>query len=174
MAARLRRSNIDASKGSVEEVERIVRQIRKKWRRTRIVLRADSGFARDELMSWCEANRVDYVFGVARNERLEKKLAPALQEACRASKKSDQAARVFDDFSWSTKDSWSRRRRIIACPLGDAQRQGRVDDAGSQSALHRDFAQGKAVGGTGALRGSLLRPRRHGKPDQGVPARPLR
>jgi hypothetical protein len=114
LVARLRRSNIDASKGSVEEVERIVRQIRKKWRRTRIVLRADSGFARDELMSWCEANRVDYVFGVARNERLEKKIAPALQEACRASKKSGQAARVFDDFSWSTKDSWSRRRRIIA------------------------------------------------------------
>ncbi|NGO56198.1 IS1380 family transposase [Allomesorhizobium camelthorni] len=114
LAAKLRRSNIDASKGSVDEVERIVRQIRRKWRRVRIILRADSGFARDELMSWCEANRVDYVFGIARNERLEKRIAPALQEACRVSRKSGQAARVFRDFLWSTKDSWSRRRRVIA------------------------------------------------------------
>jgi len=114
LAAKLRRSNIDASKGAVEEVERIVRQIRRKWRRVRIVLRADSGFAREELMAWCEANGVDYVFGLARNERLEKKIAPALQEARLASRKSDQAARVFRDFMWSTKDSWSRRRRIVA------------------------------------------------------------
>jgi Transposase DDE domain group 1 len=114
LAAKLRRSNIDASKGAVEEVERIVRQIRRKWRRVRIVLRADSGFAREELMAWCEANGVDYVFGLARNERLEKKIAPALQEARLASRKSDKAARVFRDFMWSTKDSWSRRRRIVA------------------------------------------------------------
>jgi hypothetical protein len=114
LAAKLRRSNIDASKGAVEEVGRIVRQIRRKWRRVRIVLRADSGFAREELMAWCEANGVDYVFGLARNERLEKKIAPALQEARLASRKSDQAARVFRDFMWSTKDSWSRRRRIVA------------------------------------------------------------
>ncbi|MDX8483310.1 IS1380 family transposase [Mesorhizobium sp. VK24D] len=114
LAAKLRRSNIDASKGAVEEVERIVRQIRRQWRRVRIVLRADSGFAREELMAWCEANGVDYVFGLARNERLEKKIAPALQEARLASRKSDEAARVFRDFMWSTKDSWSRRRRIVA------------------------------------------------------------
>ena len=71
LAAKLRRSNIDASKGAVEEVERIVTQIRSRWSKVRIVLRADSGFARDDLMAWCEANRVDYVFGLARNERLE-------------------------------------------------------------------------------------------------------
>ncbi|ANN60690.1 IS1380 family transposase [Mesorhizobium loti] len=114
LAAKLRRSNIDASRGSVDEVERIVTRIRRKWRTVRIILRADSGFARDELMSWCEANRVDYVFGVARNERLETKIAPALDEACRASRASGQAARVFRDFMWSTKDSWSRRRRVVA------------------------------------------------------------
>lgn len=91
-----------------------MRQIRRKWRTVRIVLRADSGFAREELMAWCEANGVDYVFGLARNERLEKKIAPALQEARLASRKSDQAARVFRDFMWSTLDSWSRRRRIVA------------------------------------------------------------
>lgn len=114
LAAKLRRSNIDASKGAVEQVARIVTQIRKKWRTVRIILRADSGFAREELMGWCEQNRVDYVFGVARNERLETKIAPALEEACRASKASGQAARVFSDFMWSTKDSWSRRRRVVA------------------------------------------------------------
>jgi Transposase DDE domain group 1 len=70
LAAKLRRSNIDASAGAVEEVERIVAQIRACWPRIKILLRADSGFARDELMAWCEANGVDYVFGLARNERL--------------------------------------------------------------------------------------------------------
>ncbi|RRH78931.1 IS1380 family transposase, partial [Mesorhizobium tamadayense] len=69
---------------------------------------------REELMAWCEQNRVDYVFGLARNERLETKIAPALEEASRASRASGQAARVFRDFMWSTKDSWSRRRRVIA------------------------------------------------------------
>ncbi|RRH78896.1 IS1380 family transposase, partial [Mesorhizobium tamadayense] len=69
---------------------------------------------REELMAWCEQNRVDYVFGLARNERLETKIAPALEEASQASRASGQAARVFRDFMWSTKDSWSRRRRVIA------------------------------------------------------------
>lgn len=114
LAAKLRRSNIDASKGAVEEVERIVTQIRKTWPTVHIILRADSGFAREELMAWCEINRVDYVFGLARNERLETKIAPALEEACLVSRKSGQAARVFRDFMWSTKDSWSRRRRVVA------------------------------------------------------------
>lgn len=114
LAAKLRRSNIDANKGSVEEIERIVTQIRQTWRTVRIILRADSGFAREELMAWCEQNRVDYVFGLARNERLETKIASALEEASRASRASGQAARVFRDFMWSTKDSWSRRRRVIA------------------------------------------------------------
>jgi hypothetical protein len=114
LAAQLRRSNIDASAGSVEEVERIVRQIRKRWPKVRIILRADSGFAREALMAWCEDNRVDYVFGLARNQRLETKIAPAMQEASLASTASGQAERVFRDFMWSTKDSWSRRRRVVA------------------------------------------------------------
>src|ERR1700742_4256648 len=71
LAAKLRRSNIDASAGAVEEIARIAAQIRRRWPRTRILLRADSGFAREALMAWCEANRVDFLFGLARNERLE-------------------------------------------------------------------------------------------------------
>jgi hypothetical protein len=91
-----------------------VAQIRKRWPRVRIILRADSGFAREALMAWCEDNRVDYVFGLARNQRLETKIAPAMQEASLASTASGQAERVFRDFMWSTKDSWSRRRRVVA------------------------------------------------------------
>jgi hypothetical protein len=79
----------------------------------RIVLRADSGFARDRLMAWCEDNRVDYVFALARNGRLEKRIAAALDEARRISQASGRPARVFRDFLWSTRDSWSRRRRVI-------------------------------------------------------------
>ncbi|TBC88663.1 IS1380 family transposase [Rhizobium ruizarguesonis] len=114
LSAKLRRSNIDASAGAVEEVGRIVKQIRTRWPGVRIVLRADSGFARDELMDWCETRNVDYVFGLARNKRLEKEIAEALEEARLEAGTSGQAARVFRDFLWSTKDSWSRRRRVVA------------------------------------------------------------
>jgi hypothetical protein len=123
LAAKLRRSDIDASAGSVEEIERIVGQIRTAWPKVGIVLRADSGFAREALMAWCEDNRVDYVFGLARNKRLEQRLADALDEARRLSEEttsqaatqeaSGKPARVFRDFPWSTRDSWSRRRRVI-------------------------------------------------------------
>jgi hypothetical protein len=114
LAAKLRRSNIDASAGSVEEVERIVGQIREAWPRVRIVLRGDSAFARERLMAWCEDNRVDYLFGLARNARLEKRIAQALDEARRIGRETGAPARVFRDFLWSTRDSWSRRRRVIA------------------------------------------------------------
>jgi hypothetical protein len=70
LAAKLRRSNIDASAGARDEFTRIVGQIRARWPRVAIMLRADSGLARDELLGWCEANGVDYVFGLARNQRL--------------------------------------------------------------------------------------------------------
>ena len=76
LAAKLRRSNIDAAAGAVEEVARIVGQIRARWPRVRILLRGDSGFCREALMAWCEANRVDYVFGLARNERLKQRSRP--------------------------------------------------------------------------------------------------
>jgi hypothetical protein len=113
LAARLRRSNIDASAGAVEEVERIVRQIRTRWPRVRILLRADSGFAREALMAWCEANRVDFVFGLSRNARLVEELAIDLAWAEEEATRTGQPARRFRDFRWSTLDSWSRRRRVI-------------------------------------------------------------
>jgi DDE family transposase len=114
LAAKLRRSNIDASAGSVEEIERIVRQIRERWPRVRILLRADSGFAREVLMAWCEENRVDYVFGLARNERLVAMIEAELAAAKAAAESTGRPARRFKDFQWCTLDSWSRRRRVVA------------------------------------------------------------
>jgi len=114
LAAKLRRSNIDASAGAVEEVARIVARIRRRWPRVRILLRADSGFAREELMAWCEAERVDYLFGLARNERLQARIAGQMLKAGRSAARTGKPARVFADFLWSTLDSWSRRRRVVA------------------------------------------------------------
>jgi len=114
LLAKLRRSNIDASAGAVEEVTRIVGQIRARWPRVEIVLRADSGFARDALMSWCEANRVDYVFGLARNERLVGQIADELAAAEAESLAKHGPARRFADFAWQTLDSWSCERRVVA------------------------------------------------------------
>ncbi len=114
LAAKLRRSNIDACAGSVEEVEWIVGQIRTAWPDTRILLRADSGFARDQLMSWCEANRVDYLFGLARNRRLTAMIAAELAEAEAEAAESGGPARRFKEFEWRTLDSWSCSRRVVA------------------------------------------------------------
>ena len=114
LAAKLRRANIDASAGSVEEVERIIERIRERWPKVRILLRADSGFAREDLMAWCEANRVDYLFGLARNARLEAEIESDLWWAEEDARATGQAARRFRDFQWSTRDSWSRRRRVVA------------------------------------------------------------
>jgi hypothetical protein len=113
LAAKLRRSNIDASAGATEEVARIVGHIRQRWPRVRILLRADSGFAREELMAWCEANRVDYVFGLARNSRLLDELAINLALAETEYQTTGKPARRFKDFRYTTLDSWSRRRRVV-------------------------------------------------------------
>ena len=114
LAVKQRCANIDACAGAVEETARIVAQIRARWPEVRIVLRADSGFARDGLMSWCEANGVDFLFGLAKNVRLVAEIAAELAAAAEDSKVSGQAARRFKEFQWSTRDSWSRPRRVVA------------------------------------------------------------
>jgi hypothetical protein len=113
LSAKLRRSNIDASAGAVVETARIVAQIRSRWPHVQIILRADSGFAREELMAWCEDNGVDYVFGLARNERLVANIRRQLKAAEREAVATGAPARRFRDFQWSTLDSWSRERRVI-------------------------------------------------------------
>ena len=113
LCARLRPSNIDASAGTVEELERIVAQIREKWPEVEIVIRGDSGFARDAIMTWCEENNVDYVLGLAKNERLKREIAEELEAAEHEYKRTGEAARVFKDFRYQTLDSWRRERRVI-------------------------------------------------------------
>ena len=114
LAAKLRRSNIDGSAGAVEETERLVTRIRARWPDVKIVLRADSGFARDALMSWCEAHGVDYIFGLARNKRLSAHIAVQMEEARKEADRENKAARRFTGFEWTTLDSWARNRRVIA------------------------------------------------------------
>jgi hypothetical protein len=113
LAAKLRRSNIDGSAGAVEEVARIIARIRRRWPKTRILLRGDSGFAREALMAWCEANRVDFLFGLARNARLEETVKAELIAASIDAIRSGRPARRFKDFRYATLDSWSRERRVI-------------------------------------------------------------
>jgi hypothetical protein len=115
LCARLREANIDAAAGSLQEVRRIVERIRTRWPEVRILLRGDSGFCRDELMDWCEGHNVQYVFGVARNQRLRQIIAPQLAQAAVEYQRSGRPARVFTEF-WheTTTGSWSRARRVIA------------------------------------------------------------
>jgi Transposase DDE domain group 1 len=113
LCARLRPSNIDASEGIVEEIQRIVTRIRRVWPKVRILVRGDSGFAREGLMSWCEANGVDYLLGLAKNCRLEQALAAELEQARQQYEQTRKAARRFQDFAYQTRDSWSRQRRVV-------------------------------------------------------------
>lgn len=114
LCARLRPANQDAAAGSGQEVRRIVEQIRQRWPEVKIVLRADSGFCREELMAWCEAHHVDYLFGLARNQRLARIIGAQMHEARLLHQSTGQAARVFTEFSYQTRKSWSRSRRVVA------------------------------------------------------------
>jgi hypothetical protein len=113
LAAKLRRASVDAAAGAVEEIARIVAQIRCRWPRTRILLRADSGFAREELMAWCEANGVDFLFGLAQNPRLIAEIKDELAQAEAKSRRTGKPARYFKEFRWKTRRSWSRERRVV-------------------------------------------------------------
>jgi hypothetical protein len=160
LAAKLRRSNIDGAAGAVEEVARLVEQIRARWPAVRIVLRADSGFAREALMAWCEENRVDYLFGLARNVRLVEQIESELAEAAAESAATGAPARRFKDFPWTTRDSWSCHRRVVGKAehtRGEANPRFVVTSLGQQRAdaraLYEDLycARGESGGVTSAL-----------------------
>jgi hypothetical protein len=98
----------------VEELERIVKQIREAWPGVKIILRGDSGFCREELMKWCEDQGVDYVLGLAKNDRLKAEIVAEQEEAAAEYRQTGKAARRFKEFSYQTRDSWSRARRVVA------------------------------------------------------------
>jgi hypothetical protein len=118
LCARLREANRDASFGSLAEIQRIVLQIRAAWPEVKIVLRGDSGFCRNELMSWCENNQVGFVFGMARNQRLRKIIGAQMHEATLQWQTTGEAARIFSEFEYQTKKTkkggWDRARRVVA------------------------------------------------------------
>ncbi|MDQ2947784.1 MAG: IS1380 family transposase [Acidobacteriota bacterium] len=118
LCARLREANHDASFGCLAEIERIVAQIRKAWPEVKIILRGDSGFCRNALMSWCEAHGVDFVFGLARNRRLRKIIGAPMHEATAQWNRTGKPARVFTEFAYATKKTkkggWDRERRVAA------------------------------------------------------------
>ena len=113
LCARLRPSDIEASAGSVKELERIISRIRRRWPQVRIIIRGDSGFCREHLMNWCEFNHVDYVLGLAKNPRLKREVVVALEQARKLFQQTHQPARVFKDFHYQTLKSWSRSRRVV-------------------------------------------------------------
>jgi hypothetical protein len=116
LCARLRPSNVDGAAGALNEVKRIVAQLRARWPKVRIVLRGDSGFCREELMAWCEAeqNQVEFLFGLARNRRIQKIIGQQMHEARLRHRETGQAARVFTEFQYQTRKSWARPRRVVA------------------------------------------------------------
>ncbi len=118
LCARLREANHDAAFGSLQEIQTIVAQIREAWPATKIILRGDSGFCRNQLMSWCENNSVDFVFGLARNQRLRKIIGAQMHAATQQWNQTGKPARVFSEFSYQTKKTkkggWDRQRRVVA------------------------------------------------------------
>jgi hypothetical protein len=113
LCARLRPSDIDASAGAVKQLTRLISRIRQQWPDVHIIIRGDSGFCREIIMSWCEHNQVDYILGLAKNERLKAEITQEMEQAKEIYEQTKHAARVFKDFEYQTLESWSRPRRVI-------------------------------------------------------------
>jgi len=113
LCAKLRPSNIDGAAGTLDELEPIVMQIRERWPDVEIILRGDSGFARDEIMTWCEFNRVDYVLGLAKNARLNGMLEAEQEQARQECEATGKPARVFKELRYETLKTWRRKRRVV-------------------------------------------------------------
>lgn len=114
LCAKLRPADVDACTGAEKQLARIVELIRRRWPVVKIIVRGDSGFCREHLMRWCEEHGVDYVFGLAKNARLLRIIGGELHAAKQAFAESGQPARVFREFEYRTRKSWSRSRRVVA------------------------------------------------------------
>jgi hypothetical protein len=114
LCARLRSAGVDPGKGALEDLQRIVMQIRQSWPRVMITIRGDSGFCRDEIMTWCEDNEVSFVLGLPKNPRLMREIAEELAEAERESERTGEKAKIYTNFSYQTQRSWTNPRRVVA------------------------------------------------------------
>ena len=140
LVAKLRSAAMDAAAGAIEEVARVVAHIRRRWPRVRILLRADSGFAREDLMAWCEANGVDFLFGLAKNERLIAEITTELDMIAAKSRRTGRTERRFKNFMWTTRRTWSRPRRIMGDRRPDLASPAGMDQPG----LSRPFGAAAA------------------------------
>ena len=116
MLAKLRKSDCDGSEGTVEALAKIVPAIRKRFgKKIRIILRADSGFARESILSWCESHNVYYCVGLAKNSRLTTELEGGYAKMVRKVEEGElqSPCRRFKQFHYQTLSSWSRSRRVI-------------------------------------------------------------
>ena len=165
LAAKLRRSDIDAAAGAKEEIARIVAQIRERWPEMRIILRADSGFARDDLMAWCEENGVDYIFGLARNERLVPRSGASSRPPSGRPRQRERRRAASRTSSGARSRAGAARAASSPRPSGPRARPTRAS-----SSPRSTGPRIRAL----PLRGPLLRARRHGEPHQGVPDRHVR
>jgi hypothetical protein len=114
LCARLRPSDIDASAGAVKQLKRIIARIRQAWPQVKVVIRADSGFCREEILRWCEDNGVDYVIGLAQNPRLVAAIAAELTQVREQFEATRQPAREFAELRYRTLETWSCERRVVA------------------------------------------------------------
>src|SRR4051795_2132704 len=161
--ARLRQSDSDASAGSLREMQRVIAQMRAAWPDTRIILRGDSGFCRNQLMSWCESNKVEYVFGLARNQRLRRIIGREMWQATEEWNRTGKPARIFAEFSYATKEYKEAARVGPGTPSGS---QSRAHRRKRESTFRGHVTESGAMAGPELVRGTVLRQRRHGEPDQ--------
>lgn len=113
LCAKLRPSNIDAASGAMKEIEHIVSRIRRQWPSVRIIIRGDSGFCREEIMTWCEGNKVGYILGLAQNNRLREAIGCELELVKAQYETTGESARVYKEFQYKTLKSWTIKRRVI-------------------------------------------------------------
>ena len=114
LCAKLRTADKDGAAGCLDEVKRIVARIRARWPKTRVILRGDSGFCRNQLMTWCEESDVHFILGVARNSRLEEMIADPMKEVKAEAERTGEPARMFRELRYQTEKTWTRERRVVA------------------------------------------------------------
>jgi hypothetical protein len=161
LSAKLRTSDIDPAKGALEDLKRVVSQIRQRWPRVHILVRGDSGFCRDELMKWCERQEIDYVFGLAKNPRLLKEIEVEMKAAEADFNKSQEPVRIFKNFRYRTLGRYLESQSTRGGQSGAFGKR-------QQPAICRHVFAAVSISGAGALRNHLLRSWRYGKPDQGT------